>query len=158
MAGQAIEPINNVAAARRWVAPWTDPEMKSGISFAIDINGTAVGNVMATAIDRRHETAWVSYWVSPHARGQGLASVATAGLAEHCFHELGLYRLELAHRVNNPGSGRVAVKAGFISEGIERAKLRYLDEHGKPVRFDVRTYARLRDDPVPALAPLRVGA
>ena len=119
--------------------------------------GLAVGNVMATAIDKRHDTAWVSYWVSPHARGRGLASAATAGLAEHCFNELGLYRLELAHRVNNPGSGRVAVKAGFIPEGIERAKLRYLDEYGRPVRFDVQTYARLREDPSPALTPLRIG-
>lgn len=76
MAGQAGEPINGVEAARRWVAPWLEREPRSGIALAIDVNGRAVGNVMATAIDRRHETAWVSYWVSPDARGGGLASAA----------------------------------------------------------------------------------
>ncbi|GAA1497002.1 GNAT family N-acetyltransferase [Paeniglutamicibacter kerguelensis] len=157
MAGQAGEPVGTIEAALRWVSPWLDPLATPGVAFAIDMGGLAVGNVMATAIDKRHETAWVSYWVSPHARGRGLASAATAGLAEHCFHELGLYRLELAHRVNNPGSGRVAVKAGFVAEGTERGKLKYLDEYGRPVRFDVRTFARLRDDPSPRLVPLRVG-
>lgn len=156
MAGQAGEPVNGVEAARRWVSPWLEREPRSGIALAIDVNGRAVGNVMATAIDRRHETAWVSYWVSPDARGGGLASAATAGLADYCFQELELFRLELAHRVNNPGSGRVAVKAGFVPEGIERAKLRYLDEAGQPVRFDVQTYSRLRADPAPLLTPLRL--
>ncbi|MFF5791748.1 GNAT family N-acetyltransferase [Paeniglutamicibacter sp. NPDC012692] len=157
MAGQAGEPINSELAARRWLDAWADGPRSDAVAFAIEHEGLAVGHVSASAIDRRHDTAWISYWVTPSARGSGLASAATAGLADHCFHELGLHRLELAHRVNNPGSGRVAVNAGFIPEGIERSKLRYLDEHGKPVRFDVQTYARLRDDPVPPLTPLRIG-
>ncbi|MFJ6417668.1 GNAT family N-acetyltransferase [Paeniglutamicibacter sp. NPDC091659] len=157
MAGQSGEPVNSEAAARRWLDAWVGAPRPDAVAFAIDIQGRAVGHVMASAIDRRHDTAWISYWVTPAVRGRGLASEATAALADHCFHELGLYRLELAHRVNNPGSGRVAVKAGFIPEGVERAKLRYLDENGHPVRFDVQTYARLRDDPVPSLTPLRIG-
>ncbi|MGL3806887.1 GNAT family N-acetyltransferase [Paeniglutamicibacter sp. R2-26] len=157
MAGQSGESVNTEAAARRWLEAWAGGPRPDAVAFAIDIDGIAVGHVMASAIDNRHDTAWVSYWVTPSARGTGLASAAAAGLAAYCFGELGLYRLELAHRVNNPASGRVAVKAGFVPEGIERAKLRYLDEHGMPVRFDVQTYARLRDDPVPAAAPLRLG-
>lgn len=157
MAGQSGEPVNTEVAARRWLEAWAGGQRADSVAFAIDVDGIAVGHVMASAIENRHDTAWVSYWVTPSARGTGLASAATAGLAEYCFRELGLYRLELAHRVNNPASGRVAVKAGFVPEGIERAKLRYLDEHGKPVRFDVQTYARLRDDPVPGVAPLRLG-
>lgn len=156
MAGQAGEPVNTLAAAQRWLDPWLGTDPGRGVAFAIEVAGKAVGNVMATAIDRRNDTAWISYWVSPTARGTGLASAATAGLARHCLGELGLFRLELAHRVNNPVSGRVALNAGFIAEGLERAKLRYLDESGKAVRFDVQTYARLRDDPVPRLTPLRI--
>lgn len=48
--------------------------------------------------------------------------------------------------MNNPASCRVATSAGFLPEGIERAKLRYGDE-----RFDVEAHARLRTDPAPAL-------
>lgn len=157
MAGQSGEPINSELAARRWLDFWVGGPRPEVVAFAIEHEGRAVGHVMASAIGRRHDTAWISYWVTPAARGNGLASAATAGLADHCFRELGLYRLELAHRVNNPGSGLVAVNAGFIPEGIERSKLRYLDETGHPVRFDVQTYARLRGDPVPALTPLRIG-
>lgn len=156
MAGQAGEPINSDAAARRWVEPWLNRCATPGTAFAVELDGTAVGHVVATAIDRRHQTAWISYWISPQARGGGLASAATAALAEYCFNELGLYRLELAHRCNNPASGRVAVNAGFIPEGVERAKLLYTDEYGRPVRFDVQTCARLRDDPVPGVRPLGI--
>lgn len=152
MAGQAGEPMNSVAAARRWVAPWIDPDNKSAVAFAIEKDGAAVGHVMASSIDYRNETAWVSYWVASCARGAGLASHATAALAEHCFGTLGLFRLELAYRVNNPGSAAVARNAGFVVEGLERAKLRYLDEHGQAERFDVQTCARLRSDgPAPAM-------
>ena len=111
---------------------------------------------MATAIEHRHNTAWISYWVTPAARGTGLASAATAALAGYCFDILGLHRLELAHRVNNPGSGRVALAAGFVAEGIERDKLCYLDETGQAVRFDVQTMARLASDPASRAVPLAI--
>ena len=156
MAAQAGEPINSEAAARRWLAQWIGPENTQAVAFAIDVAGRAVGHVMAGTIDRRHDTAWVSYWVDSAARGAGLASAATASLAGHCFGELDLFRLELAYRVNNPGSAAVARNAGFHIEGLERAKLRYLDEHGMAVRYDVQICARLRTDaPAPAL-PLQI--
>jgi RimJ/RimL family protein N-acetyltransferase len=63
--------------------------------------------------------------------------------------DLGLERLELGHRVNNPASGAVARHAGFVHEGVERAKFLVDDR-----RVDVRTYGRLRSDPEPAFEPL----
>ena len=158
MAAQSGEPIGTEAAARRWVAQWIDPGTQGAVAFAIDVAGRAFGHVMAGAIDRRHDTAWVSYWVAPVARGTGLASRATAGLAGHCFGALGLYRLELAYRVNNPGSAGVARNAGFRIEGLERAKLRYLDEHGNAVRYDVQTCARLRSNGPALVSPLPLAA
>lgn len=156
MAGQSGEPINSAEAARRWVTYWVDKSDPNAVGFAIELDGRAVGHVMANSIEHRHDTAWISYWVSPAARGKGLAARATHALAEYCFKELELYRLELAHRVNNPRSGSVALKAGFVVEGRERAKLRYLDETGAPVRFDVQTYSRLATDPAPEITPLPI--
>lgn len=156
MAGQSSEPINSEEAARRWLKYWVDKTDSHAVGFAIELDGRAVGHVMANSIENRHDTAWISYWVSYSARGQGLAARATHALAEHCFENLGLYRLELAHRANNPNSGRVAVKAGFIQEGLERGKLRYLDADGKPVRYDVVTYARLLSDPAPEITALPI--
>lgn len=116
--------------------------------WAIVDDGVAVGSVGVSAIDHRHDTAWLHYWLAGSGRGRGLATRALAGAAAWAFAD-GLFRLELGHRVNNPASCRVATRAGFAAEGIERAKLRYGDE-----RFDVETHARLATDPEPEVVPL----
>ena len=61
----------------------------------------------------------------------------------------GYERLELGHRVDNPASGGVARAAGFVVEGLERGKFLV-----NGVRVDVRTYGRLRSDPVPTTEEL----
>lgn len=114
----------------------------------VDGAGAVVGHVGATAIEHVHGTAWMSYWLVPAARGSGLATRALVATADDAFG-LGLHRLELGHRTDNPASGRVAARAGFIAEGTERERLRYGDE-----RFDVVTFARLATDPVPDVLPL----
>lgn len=78
-------------------------------------------------------------------------SRSAAAVANWALTDLGLFRLELGHRANNPASGSIALAAGFIQEGRERQKLRYGDE-----RFDTLTYARLADDPVPTIENVTV--
>lgn len=112
--------------------------------------GRPAGNVGLTNIDRRHDTAWVSFWSTSRARGRGLVRRAVSATASWGLRPapsgLGLFRLELGHRVNNPASGAVARHAGFVVEGRERQKLRYGDE-----RFDTILLARLASDPVPPI-------
>jgi ribosomal-protein-alanine N-acetyltransferase len=122
-------------------------------NFAITLGGVAVGNVGVGSMEHRHGTGWVYYWISADARGQGLATFALNSIADWAFTQQRLYRLELGHRTNNPGSCRVATKAGFAAEGIERQKLKYGTE-----RFDVETHARLCTDPPPEFRPLRTFA
>lgn len=117
-------------------------------NWAIVEEGVAVGNVGLSSIDMRHQTAWVSYWLSSVARGNGYATGAVVAVSEWAYAN-GLFRLELGHRVNNPASCRVATSAGFVVEGVERKKLRYGEE-----RFDVETHARLITDPRPVGAGL----
>jgi len=114
-------------------------------NWAVIQDGQAVGNIGVSAIDWRHETAWISYWLAAEARGRGYAMRSLVSAANWAFEE-GLFRLELGHRVNNSGSCRVAVAAGFKREGVERLKLRYGAQ-----RFDVETHARLKTDLVPDL-------
>lgn len=159
MAGQAHASIATTVQARDWIAPLVpdplEPEPRT-VAFALELDGSAVGNVMVSAIDRRHLTGWLSYWVAPGARGRGLAGAAAAALAGHCFTVLGLERVELGHRLNNPASGRVAAAAGFTREGIERQKLRYQDDDGTWQRFDTALWARLATDPLPATVALEI--
>ncbi len=141
--------LTSVASCREFIVAHLVPNGSLARSFAIVRDGMAVGNLGISNIDRAHDTAWVHYWLATSSRGAGLASRGLAAGAAWAFDELGLFRLELGHRVNNPASCRVATAAGFIPEGIERSKLRYGDE-----RFDVETHARLRTDPIPMIAAL----
>jgi RimJ/RimL family protein N-acetyltransferase len=118
----------------------------------VDGDDAVVGNVGVTAIEPVHGTAWISYWLTPAARGAGLATRALVAASADAF-ALGLHRLELGHRSNSPASCGVATRSGFVVEGTERDKLRYGDQ-----RFDVETHARLATDPAPDVEPLPVSA
>ncbi|CAO1649606.1 hypothetical protein NYA9BBAC_00432 [Salinibacterium sp. NYA9b] len=118
------------------------------LNWAIVEDSVAVGNAGMSRIDRNHNTAWLHYWLAASARGKGLATRALVSVADWAFSD-GLFRLELGHRVNNPASCRVATRAGFVAEGIERQKLRYGTE-----RFDVELHARLQSDDAPDIRAL----
>jgi RimJ/RimL family protein N-acetyltransferase len=149
MARQAGEPIDTVEAAERWLRARHDHwQAGSGYSWAItDRGGVVLGNVMIGAVDRHHGTGWVSYWTAQAARSRGVATAGVRAVAAWAFDDVGLFRLELGHRTNNPASCVVAARAGFLVEGLQRAKLRYDDQ-----RYDVELHARLATDPVRYLA------
>lgn len=142
MARQFTAPIDSLSAAEDWIALLTARrDDDDAYSFAVLHEGVPVGNVAVSSVERRHLTGWVSYWMREEARGQGLATKACLALSEFAFSELALFRLELAHRVDNPASCRVAAGAGFAVEGVERARLLY-----DGVRYDTETHARLATD------------
>lgn len=115
--------------------------------FAICVDGEPVGNVAVRM--RGMRVGWCSYWVAGDHRGRGLATSGLASIARFSFDELDAYRLELAHRLDNPASGRVAERAGFLPEGVMRAELEY-----DGVRYDTRMWSRLVTDPAPTGVPL----
>ncbi|MFD5256837.1 GNAT family N-acetyltransferase [Streptomyces bobili] len=144
MRGQTSEPVTSVQAAEQWIADrgkeWA---ADSAFAFAVvDGDDAVLGHVSVGAVNRRHAIGWVSYWTTATARGQGIATRACRAIASWTFHEAGLFRLELGHRVNNPSSCRVARAAGFTVEGQQRQKLEY-----DGVRYDVELHARLATDP-----------
>ncbi|WP_327379673.1 GNAT family N-acetyltransferase [Streptomyces sp. NBC_01212] len=144
MARQAARPVTTTAEASEWIADRDDERAAgSGYSWAVVREGVALGSVAVTSVNHVHDTGWVSYWTTEAARGAGVASSGLRALAGWAFGDLGLHRLELGHRTNNPASCAVALRAGFAAEGIERNKLRYGD-----VRYDVERHALLATDDV----------
>lgn len=151
-----MPPLPDQIAARRWIRereldPW-------GFFFAVVLTdesgggGRAVGQVALSRLDPPHGSAWLSYWLAGGVRGRGLASRAAATVADWALDVLGLHRLELGHRTDNLASARVAERAGFVPEGLEREKFCY-----DGVRHDVRVMARLVTDPrPPAYTPIRL--
>lgn len=127
---------------------WRDED--TGRHLAVVADGVPVGDVGVTVIDGRHGTGWASYWLAARARGRGLATRALVTVSTLAFID-GVERIALGHRVDNPASCRVAERAGFRAEGIERGRLRYGAE-----RFDVERHARLASDPDPGVEPITV--
>ncbi|WP_229905024.1 GNAT family N-acetyltransferase [Lentzea cavernae] len=142
MARQFTTPVGSLAEAQDWIALLAARrDEDTAYSFAVLHEGVPVGNVAVSSVERRHLTGWISYWVREEARGKGLATKACQAVSEFAFDELGLFRLELAHRLDNPASCRVALGAGFLVEGVERARLLH-----DGVRYDTETHARLATD------------
>ncbi|WP_159941426.1 MULTISPECIES: GNAT family N-acetyltransferase [unclassified Nocardiopsis] len=135
--------------AREWIVR-TRVLAEQGRAFGFAVvagDGPVLGHVQVDVTSRVFDTGWVSYWTLAEARGRGVATAAALLVSEYAFAEVELFRLELGHRLNNPGSCLVACRAGFRPEGIQRAKLRYGDE-----RFDTGEHARLATDPVEGVA------
>ncbi|WP_448614833.1 GNAT family N-acetyltransferase [Modestobacter sp. URMC 112] len=137
-----------VAAMLRRRRDWSEGDHAS---FAVvsATGGELRGSVSLHSIDRDQADAEIGYWTVPAARGQGVAVAAVVAVCGWGFPAFGLDRIELVHAVENPASGRVAAKAGFVLEGRLRRSYRY----GDGVKHDELLWSRLADDPPPPVAP-----
>lgn len=88
------------------------------------------------------EVAEVSYLLRASVRGRGLATRAVRLVSRWAFDELGIERIELRAHPDNDPSCRVAERAGFTREGIERASRAWPDG----TRFDSIVYSLLPGD------------
>jgi RimJ/RimL family protein N-acetyltransferase len=89
----------------------------------------------------------IGYWLTPDAWGRGYATEAGRAMLEIARYSLGHRRLVSGHFVDNPASGHVLRKLGFMPTGrIERRECRarghsvpcatytldFADEHARP--------------------------
>jgi [ribosomal protein S5]-alanine N-acetyltransferase len=140
------EDVATIEDAKRLIAGWAEDAVADrAYTFAVVDGADILGQMRVTTQMRVHSIGWISYWTLEKHRGRGVGSTGLKLLARHCFDELDLFRLETGHRIDNPGSCRVATAAGFLVEGRERQKLLY-----DGVRYDTETHARLATDPDPA--------
>jgi [ribosomal protein S5]-alanine N-acetyltransferase len=129
---------------RRYTGLWATGE---GVAWALlDGSGSVLGAVTFGLGDAELGTGSVGYWLSPHARGRGLASSAVRAGSRVVFERLGWHRIELRHAVENERSCAVARRCGYRLEGTLRDAMRY------PVDgrwSDEHLHARLSTDVVP---------
>jgi RimJ/RimL family protein N-acetyltransferase len=84
----------------------------------------------------------IGYWTVPEHRGCGLTAEAVRVMSGWAFTDHALHRVELHVDPANDASRRVAVRAGFLAEGVIRQRFRH---RGRPA--DVVLYSRLPTDP-----------
>ena len=155
----AIRELYSEADIRRWMGwdepPPDDAEALANIERAADAwreGRWAVFRIVEAATDRvvgglnlrlaDHEIAEVSYFLRRSVRGRGFATRAVRLAARWAFDELGIQRIALRTHLDNLDSQRVAERAGFTREGIERASRAWPDG----TRFDSVVFSLLPRD------------
>lgn len=106
-------------------------------------SGALVGSCGIRWVDPEQAVAEVGYWVSPEARGRGVATRATRLVAGWVLGTLRYERLQLRADPRNEASCRVAARAGFTREGVLRSA-RWSAKQGR--RTDVVMFSLLRDE------------
>jgi RimJ/RimL family protein N-acetyltransferase len=109
---------------------WVDRVREQGVGLHLAITDAdhvdaALGEVSLSGVDWEQRRASVGYWLTPAARGRGVASAAVRLLADWAFSELNLARLELTCGPDNIASEQVALRCGFRQEGILRSHLAF---------------------------------
>jgi RimJ/RimL family protein N-acetyltransferase len=112
----------------------------TGASFAITDTATdqVLGSMSRFPLDGHR--ASFGYWLAPEARGRGVATRALRLIADWTLATTEAIRLELYTDLDNPASGAVAERAGFVREGIRRAW--DIGRDGQPI--DVIFYVLVR--------------
>jgi RimJ/RimL family protein N-acetyltransferase len=156
---EAIRALYSEPDIRKWMGwdaePPDEEEARANIERGLRAwqEGTwAVFRIVGAATDQvvggvnlrfgEHGIAEVSYFLRASARGRGLATRAVLLVSRWAFEELGIERIELRTHPENAASGRVAERAGFTREGIERASRAWPDG----TRFDSILYSLLPSD------------
>ncbi|WP_230482527.1 GNAT family N-acetyltransferase [Sphingomonas sp. Leaf21] len=71
----------------------------------------------AVGLTPERDAAELGYWLSPAHWGQGIATEAAGAVVDFGFERLGLARLTSGYFEDNPASGRVLAKLGFVETG-----------------------------------------
>ena len=116
----------------------------SSLGWAVEVHGEVVAGVAVRSVDHVDRHASVSYWVLPEHRGRGIAARAVRTAARHAYDAVGLHRLQLQHALANTASCRVAEKAGFALESVQRESCLLTGDDG-PLFVDEHQHVRLAD-------------
>jgi RimJ/RimL family protein N-acetyltransferase len=132
------------AHAAQYVRDHVPTEWARGVEaiFAVvDADDAYAGSVDLRVSPTDPAVGEAGYLIAPRARGRGYATAALRAVSRWGFDALGLARIECRAEVGNYASRRVAEKAGFTFEGVQRAGI---DRNG--TRRDTWVAARVAAD------------
>lgn len=123
-----VRSMTDLAEASAWITSWPSRwQDETGADWAVTADGAVAGRVGLKQLDLWDGIGELAYWVTPGARGHGVASRAIMAVTGWAVDVLGLHRLELIHSVANIASCRAADKAGFHAEGTLRSHGHHID-------------------------------
>lgn len=141
---------------QRRIETWLDEESRRGrpVAFVIeDLTGEPVGLAIVSRIDETHRSCELSLLIGEQAAwGQGYGTDALTTIADACFEEWQVHRLQLRVEADNARAIRLYERCGFRRE----AALRDASYHSG--RFhDLYVYGLLATDPRPELGSVARG-
>ncbi|GLX96995.1 GNAT family N-acetyltransferase [Herbidospora sp. NBRC 101105] len=131
------------ADARHWLMEIAEERWRTGgAEFSVtDAETGELNGAIGLHLPDRFGNVEVGYWVAPWARNKGVASAALRAVTTWAF-EQGVPRVHLVAEMENVGSQKVALAAGFRHEGLQRG--------GGPLpgggRADMALFGRLPGD------------
>jgi RimJ/RimL family protein N-acetyltransferase len=104
---------------RRAPRQWADAT--AALFVIADAEDRYAGTIDLRIDPKDPATAELGFMIAPWCRGKGLATAATRTICAWGFEALGLSRIIWRAHVGNDASRRVAEKAGFAFEGVQRS-------------------------------------
>jgi RimJ/RimL family protein N-acetyltransferase len=117
------------------------PDRTPTLAIADASSGEFLGGIGLYRADHRHRRGEVGFWLTPAARGRGVATRAIRLITDWAFDQLAFDRVELTTTPNNDATRALALKLGFTEEGTLRKRN---FERGQ--RVDVIMFAVLKDE------------
>jgi RimJ/RimL family protein N-acetyltransferase len=106
----------------------------SWVSFAIELDGAVIGDVVACVRDGRG-IAEIGFTLAPSHHGHGYAIEAAAAMVDHLLEHHGVHRIEASLDPENVASMRVLEAIGMRDEGIARSAYLVRGEWVDDLRF-----------------------
>jgi [ribosomal protein S5]-alanine N-acetyltransferase len=107
--------------------------------FAIEINGEAIGGIgIHPQTDIMRRNAEIGYWVAEQFWGRGIATRAVEKMVKFAFTNYDIDRIFARTFGNNPASGRVLEKCGFVQEAYFKNTLYKFGETLDEIIYAIR--------------------
>jgi ribosomal-protein-serine acetyltransferase len=114
---------------------------RHGFAAGIWIGGTLGGSIGLHAIDTRHRSCCIGFWLVENFRGGGIMTRACREVVDQAFDYYHLHRVEIRCATGNFKSSAVAQRLGFFHEGVLR-EAEWLYDHF----VDLNVYGMLEHD------------
>ena len=123
--------------ARQWIAGLHAAETSSdAVTFAIRLSGEPVG---AVGLERTEPGRYeLGYWIGEPWWGIGIATEAAHRAVRFAAEELSARTIDARYLFDNPASGRVLAKCGFVPTG---AIMQWCEARGQAVKCHRLTLA-----------------
>jgi RimJ/RimL family protein N-acetyltransferase len=120
---------HSAAVLAKWDDDWVRGEPYT-LAVRDSVDGTLLGGCELQP--RPSGEANLSYWTYPAFRRRGVASRAVALLAKAAFEVFGVTTLEILTTSDNTASRKVALRSGFVPNGVRDGQLLFIAERSSP--------------------------